>query len=54
MKANKILKLHADWLYDNGYYKQAKDCRHQSVNDKRDKLGKKFKIRNSKGQFIKI
>ena len=51
---NKILVIHAEWLKENGY--EYKDCITQSYpeNDKRDKLGKKFKIRNTKGQFIKV
>ena len=51
---NKILVIHAEWLKENGY--EYKDCIHQSYpeNDKRDKLGKKFKVRNTKGQFIKL
>ena len=51
---NKILVIHAEWLKENGY--EYKDCITQSYpeNDKRDKLGKKFKVRNTKGQFIKV
>jgi len=51
---NKILIIHAEWLKENGY--EYKDCITQSYpeNDKRDKMGKKRLIRNSKGQFIKL
>ncbi len=27
---NKILEIHAQWLHDNGYYKEFKDCLHQA------------------------
>ena len=52
---NKILIIHAKWLWDNNYIKEHNDCIHQSFreNDFRDKQGKKYKVRNSKGQFIK-
>jgi len=52
---NKILILHAEWLLENNYIKEHGECIYQSFreNDFRDKQGKKYKVRNSKGQFIK-
>ena len=52
---NKILIIHAEWLWNNNYIKEHADCIQQSFreNDFRDKQGKKYKVRNSKGQFIK-
>jgi len=56
MQVNKILKTHSKWLWANGYKTEAKDCIRQAnhKNDYRDKKGKKFKVRNKKGQFIRI
>ena len=28
---NIVLRIHAKWLHDNGYYKEFMDCLHQSV-----------------------
>ena len=52
---NKILIIHAEWLWNNNYIKEHSDCIYQSFgqNDFRNKKGKKYKVRNSKGQFIK-
>ena len=52
---NKILLRHANWLWNNGYLDEYLYCVHQSYpkNDFRDKKGKKYKVRNKKGQFIK-
>ncbi len=52
---NKILLKHANWLWNNGYVDEYINCVHQSYpqNDFRDKKGKKYKVRNKKGQFIK-
>ena len=52
---NKILIIHAEWLWNNNYIKEPADCIQQSFrqNDFRDKKGKKYKVRNLKGQFIK-
>ena len=54
-KVNKILHIHAGWLWTQGYYTIAMECFDQAKpeNDKRDKKGKKHKVRNKKGQFIK-
>jgi len=29
---SKILEIHAQWLHDNGYYKEFKDCLKQAKN----------------------
>jgi hypothetical protein len=39
MKKNKILELHAEWLWSNGYKKESIDCTAQSKNDKREIVG---------------
>ena len=56
MQINKILKIHSKWLWANGYKTEAKSCIIQAnrKNDFRDKQGKTFKVRNKKGQFIKL
>ena len=32
MKKNEILEIHAKWLKDNGYLKEAKECEWHSKN----------------------
>jgi len=49
---NKILSLHAAWLFDNGYYDECTDCLEQIDNDERYKKGKTNLIRNKQGRFI--
>ena len=53
MKRNKILEIHAGWLWDQGMKDEAEECYYQSENDKRCDVGKTHLIRNEKGQFIK-
>jgi|TARA_R100001480_G_scaffold153524_1_gene156750 hypothetical protein len=54
IKKNKILELHSKWLFDNDCIDEWCSCVNLIYNDRRDKHGKKFKIRNKEGQFIKI
>ena len=50
---NRILKIHSNWLIDNGYYKKAVACNQQSRNDERQKNLEKIRIRNKHGRFKK-
>ena len=50
---NEILKIHSDWLIDNGYYKKAVECSRQSRNDERHKNIGKIRASNKKGRFTK-
>ena len=52
---NEILKIHSDWLIDNGYYKKAVECNRQSRNivDERCRNIGKIRVRNKKGRFTK-
>lgn len=48
---NKILVLHAGWLWDQGQQDQAEHCYLQANKDRRDKHGRKIITRNKNGQF---
>ena len=50
---NKILKIHSNWLINNGYYKEAVECNQQSRNDERCRNIEKIRTRNKKGRFTK-
>ena len=54
LKCNKILEIHAKWLFANDYVDKSINCMKQSKNDVRYKKGKTRLVRNKKGQFIKI
>ena len=51
---NVILEIHSDWLEDNGYFLNAKECRYQSglytkqTNDKRQLEGYSKRRRHEK------
>ena len=54
LKCNKILEIHAKWLFANDYVDKSINCMKQSKNDVRYKKGKTRLVRYKKGQFIKI
>ncbi len=51
LKCNKILEIHAKWLFANGYVDEWNDCIKQSKNDVRYKQGKTRLIRNANEEF---
>ena len=48
---NKILQIHAGWLWDQGLQKKSEQCYLQACNDRRDKHGRKIITRKKNGQF---
>lgn len=50
---NRILEIHAGWLWGEGRYEDAMNCFTQSRHDRRDKMGRINAPRNKKGQFTK-
>ena len=46
LSVNKILSIHAAWLFENGYYEECKDCLKQAKEYSQDK-----DLRQTNGYF---